>query len=439
MDQALFSNKSQNLTSLPKRRLKTPIRNQVEMRIASLDDMLPQDHKARFVWDFVEQLNFDTVLGSIKSLDGAVGRPATDPKILLALWLYATLEGIVSARTIDDYCREHLAYQWLCGGVNMNYHTISDFASDHGEKFNEWLTESVAIFMHHGIVTLEEVAQDGMRVRAWAGKSSFRKEKTLKECYKVAKQYLNKLHKEFAKNPSNSRSRKDAAKERAAQTRLKMVSEAQKELKKLKEYKLKSFEKQRKKPKEEEVENAKTSTTDPESRIMKMACGGFRPAYNVQFATDTKSRFIVGVDVNNKGNDTGLIVPMLKQLEERYGILPSRCLEDGGYTDYREIEKASELYGYCKIYMPIRQTDSHDPKPKDSEAVKEWKKRMSTEEAKNIYKNRSSTAEFSNAFARNRGLQMFLVKGIKKVRQVALRYALAHNLQRIFTLRTCLS
>lgn len=272
-----------------KPRLNTAERHQVELTMVALDDLIPPDHKVRFVWAYVQQLDLSSVLGSIQSVEGSVGRPATDPKILLAIWLYATLEGILSARVIADYCKEHLAYRWLCGGVAMNHHTISDFATKHSDEFDAWLTESVAILMKEGFVHLEEIAQDGMRVRASAGSASFRREKTLLEYHDEAKNYLNKLKKDFKKNPNQSRSRKEAAAKKVAEQREQKIAKALDELWKLREEKSENLKKQRKKPKEEELQQFRSSTTDAEARKMKMADGGFRPAYNVQFATDTAS------------------------------------------------------------------------------------------------------------------------------------------------------
>jgi transposase len=416
-------------------RLKTAVRGQVEITMSAIDDLIPPDHKVRFVWAFVEKLNLNSILNSIQSVEGSVGRPATDPKILLAIWLYATLEGIVSARVIADYCKEHIAYKWLCGGVAMNHHTISDFATKHSEQFDEWLTESVAILMKEGFVDLQEIAQDGVKVRAYAGKSSFRREKTLREYHEEATCYLNKLRKDFEKNPNQSRSHKEASAKKRAEERERKIAKALEELKKYKEERCKNLKKHRKKPKEEDLQKYRASMSDPEARIMKMPCGGFRPAYNVQFATDTTSQVIVGVSVTNQANDTGLILEMISQIDRRYGKVPSRTLQDGGYTDYGEIERVAEAYKDCKIYMPIRQTDRQHPKAQDSEAVTNWKKRMSTQEGKQIYKKRSPTAECSNAQARNRGLKQFIVKGIHKAQQVALRYAIAHNMQRFFSLK----
>ena len=235
----------------PTPHLNTAVRTQVEFRVASLEDLIPQDHIVRLVWDYVQKLDMNNILGIIQSVKGCAGRPATDPRILLALWLYATLEGIVSARVIADYCEEHIAFQWLCGGVKMNHHTISDFAVKYEEQFDEFLTQSVAILLHQGSIDLEEVSQDGMRVRANAGGSSFKKVQKLLKCYEKAKEYLEGLRKELERNPSASRSKKETARLKAAEVREKKVKQALEELEKLKEKK----QKNKTKPKAKDLEN----------------------------------------------------------------------------------------------------------------------------------------------------------------------------------------
>jgi len=433
-DQACTNNENPRLNSAE--------RNQIELRFGSLDDLLPPEHKARFVWSFVNQLDLSNILSKIRVVEHGAGRPATDPKILLAIWLYATLDGNVSARAINAYCREHVAYQWLCGGVKMNYHTLSDFATKHGEEFNEFLIQSIAILMKQGFVNLEEVAQDGIKIRAHAGGSSFRRESTLQKYYEDAKQYLTKLRLELEQHPEKSRSRKETANLRAAKEREENVKKALDELKKFKEEKSKNAKKHRKKLKEKELQSMRASTTDPEARIMKMACNGFRPAYNVQFASASHGQVIIAVDVVNQGNDAGLITPMLSNIKENHNEIPKNHLVDGGYVDYKEINRAKELFSECTLFMPIRispnsKKDPNVPQPGDSEAVAEWRKRMGTDEAKKIYKRRGSIAEFSNAQVRNMGLQQFLVRGLNKIKSVALRFALAHNMQRLFSLQGC--
>lgn len=246
--ECILEQKPTNITAA-KPRLKSAERNQIQFKIGSLDELISADHKARHVVGYVQKLDLSLILTKIKSVDYGVGRPATDPKILLSLWLYAVLEGIISARTIAEFCVEHHAYQWICGGVGINHHTLSDFATKHGEQFDDFLTQSVAILTDLGFVDLtnEEVAQDGMRVRANAGGSSFRREKTLLEHEEKAKQYLAELKKEQEQNPSTSRNRKEAAALRAAENRKKLIAESVENLYKIRDAKNEVIQQHRKK------------------------------------------------------------------------------------------------------------------------------------------------------------------------------------------------
>ena len=411
-------------------RLRQADRQQVVMRTASLDSLLPDDHRARVVWEYVQGLDLAPLYASIRSVQGRAGRDATDPRILLALWLYATLDGVGSARQLARLCEDHVAYQWMCGGVSMNYHTLSDFRVDHPEFLDHMLTQSVATLMHEGLVTLDRVAQDGMRVRASAGASSFRRRRTLEECQAEAKEQVEALGKELEEAPASSNRRQDAARRRAARERSERIQQALAELAEIEA-----------KKKAEDKDKARVSTTEPQSRVMKMGDGGFRPAHNVEFATDTQSQVIAGVDVVNVGSDQGQMPPMVEQLEERYDKTPGEVLVDGGFAKHEDIETVSAGEAGTKVYAPVPKPkkdsdrDPHQPLPGDSETIAQWRVRMGTPEAKEIYKDRASTAECVNAISRNRGLRQFLVRGLRKVRAVALWFALAHNLMRAVALR----
>jgi len=189
------------------------------------------------------------------------------------------------------------------------------------------------------------------------------------------------------------------------------------------------------KKKEDERKEARASETDPEARVMKMADGGFRPAFNVQFATDVETQIIVGVDVTNIGNDGGQMPPMVDQLLENYGNVPAEMLVDGGFASTKAIDRLAKSAPGCTVYGPVQKPkdpsrDPHQPREGDSSIVAEWRRRMATEAAKAIYKLRGQTAECVNAIARNRGLYQFLVRGLRKARAVALWFALAHNVNR---------
>jgi len=393
-----------------------------------LDGTLPPDHRARLVWEYVEGLDLHELYDRIRAVEGMSGRPAADPRVLLALWLYATVEGVGSARALDRLTEEHDAYRWLRGGVPLNYHLLADFRVEHDALLSRLLTQSVAALMTAGIVDLQRVAQDGMRVRASAGAASFRRGATLRECMREAEEQVEALRKELDDDPSATSRRLKAAKERAAEDRKRRVAEA---LRQLPEAESKKDAKSK--------DKARVSTTDPDARVMKMGDGGYRPAYNVQFATDTATQVIVGVDVDNQGSDANHLPPMIEQIQERYEQKPREVLVDAGFAKLADIEWV-EVVDEVTVYAPVMKPkdparDPHQPVPGDSEALAAWRRRMGTNEAKEIYKDRAATAECVNAVARNRGLRQFLVRGVRKVRAVALWYALAHNLMRTLALR----
>ena len=409
----------------PKRgkpKLNCAIRNQVEVRTNSLDDLLPKDHLARKVWQYVQALDLSTVLLQIQSFKGDVGRSATDPKILLSLWLYGTIEGIGSARLLSEYCVMHDAYKWICGNVNINYHTLSDFRSKQGELFDEVLTESVGILAHNDLISLEAVSQDGMRVRAHAGASSFKRKATLKFNLELAKMLVGDLKEEAQKNPEGSRKRREAAQKRAAEETETKISKAITELNEIRKSKIRSGKKELRQVKEEDLEKTRASMTDPEARVMKMAGGGFRPAYNVQYATTNIGKAIVGVDVTKSGSDQKQTIEMINQIKKRYNQTPTKWFQDAGYNNQNEYDKVVEKHENCKIYMPCKETKN------ERISMKKLRERMETDEAKEIYKERAATAEYVNALARNRGMQQFLVRGLSKVKNVALLFAIAHNM-----------
>jgi len=416
-----------------KPRLKHAVRNQVEMIMKSLDELLPKEHLARDVWQYVEKLDVSVALRKIKSVEGNAGRPAIDPKILLAIWLFGTLKGIGSSRVIEQYCNEHDAFKWLCGGVKVNYHTISDFRSFQGQQLDELLTQSVAVLARTKVISLEAVSQDGMRVRTCAGGSSFKREETLLFNLELAKMLVADLKEEAEKNPGACKTRTESAQQRSAEEKLKNISSALEELKEIRKNKIQSGEKEQRTVKKEVLERTRASMTDPEARIMKMADGGFRPAYNVQFATTNTGKVIVGVDVTKSGSDQKQTIGMMEQVIKRHGILPCKWLQDGGYNNKEELDKVGKKYKDCKIYMPVKETQKnkgnlHVRQSGDSEVLGEWRERMGTEEAKKIYQKRAETAEYANAQARNHGMQQFSVKGVAKVTNVALLFAVVHNM-----------
>lgn len=396
-------------------RLRVANRRQVQLRPVDLESLLEADHDARAIWSLLERLELTAFYDAIKARGSAPGRATTDPRILLCLWLYATSQGIGSSRQLARLCEEHDAYRWICGGVTVNHTMLAEFRVGHGDALDEMMTELLAVMLERGLVTLHRVAQDGTRVRASAGAASFRREKTLKDCLKQARRQVAAVKKLSDDDPSRAKER--AAQERAAADRLERIERALQRLP----------EAQRRLKKDGE---ARVSTTDPDARVMKMADGGFRPAYNVQFATDVDSRMIVGVEVSSAGSDMGQLTPMLDQIEDRLAT-PEAILVDGGYPKLDAIDDAARRG--VTVYAPVQEprdptVDRHARKPDDSDATAEWRSRMATEEAKEIYKERAATAETVHADLRtHRGLNQLPVRGLGKVTSIALLLGLTYN------------
>jgi len=427
----------------PQVRVERAMRDQLEMREVDLESLIPADHRARMVWSFVEGLDLGPLYAEIKSVETHSGRPGIDPLILMTLWLYATLEGVGSARSLDRLCKEHNAYRWICGGVGVNYHSLSDFRVRHIEFLDDLLTRSVAALMMNGTVTLNRMAQDGVRVRANAGSSSFRRRKRLNKFLKLADEQVQRLRRELEEDPAASENRQQAAQRRAARERQERVTQALGEMEQIEtQYAARNAHgNKRKKPPPDTMgsppqdkREPRVSTTDPQARKMKGADGGTRPSYNVQFATDTASGIIVGLDVVNRGSDWEELPLMLDQLHRRYGRCPAQSLVDGGFAKFDAVV-AAEGRG-TQVFAPVPTPSNaklgpHEPRPKEPQAITQWRLRMATEEAKQIYRERAASAEWVNAQARNRGLRLFLVRGMAKARAVVLWYALAHNLTQL--------
>ncbi len=389
---------------------------------ARLQDLLPPDHLACRVWELVEQLDLSEFYADIVVEEGMPGAPATDPKILVAVWVYATMQGETSARRVATLCVEHLAYIWLCGGVTLNYHTLSDFRVNHAEALDRLMTQVVQRLSDAGLVEYKAHAQDGMRVRASAGAASFHRQATLEKALARVTAEQETLRQSETGETSSRTARERAAQERAVRERIARLEAALAELPAV----------QAAKPAAERAE-ARVSSTDPQARVMKMADGGFRPAYNWEFAVDTANLVITGVEVVNTGSDKAQVEPMLDQVQARCGCLPENWLMDGGFVTLAAIETA-ETKG-VRVLAPVPEPkdetrDRYAPLPDDSPAVAAWRERMGTAEAKETYKLRAATVECVNAQARSsNGVYQVRVRGCAKVRCVALWVAIAHNLR----------
>ena len=408
-------------------RQREPARVQIELRAVDLEALVAADHPARVIWAYVEKLDLGELEEAIRAREHTPGQAPASPRLLLALWLYATSEGIRSARALARLCESHDVYRWLCGGVSVNYHGLADFRTAHPELLERLLSENVATLSVAGVLDLDEVAQDGVRVRASAGTKSFRRRKKLHKELKKAERLLERLRQEATDDPQASNRRIMAARERAArerEARVKAALDQMAEIEALRERRRKTNRKQVEKQTE-----PRASTTDPNARVMKMPDGGFRPAYNCQIASAAGGEIVIGTQVKTVGSDRGLARPMLEGIKQHYGRWPKRCLIDGGFNKNEDTEWAASHD--IKIYGPPafskHDRDPYAPRAKDKPGVAAWRARMKSSHGKSVYRRRAQ-AECINARFRNWGLYQFTVRGLEKVAAVLRWFALTNNI-----------
>ena len=411
-------------------RLREPVRDQVELRAVDLEALLAAEHPARVIWAYVAKLDLRALEQAVQARAHGPGQSAVSPRLLLALWLYATSQGIGSARALARLCESHDAYRWLCGGVSVNYHGLADFRTAHPDLLDRLLTENVAALSLAGVIDLDEVVQDGVRVRAAAGASSYRRKKKLHKEMRKAKRLIERLKAESEDNPDASNKRIRAAKERAQREREARVAAALGQIAEIEAHRARRSRANRaNRKKGTKPSEPRASTTDPQARVMKMADGGFRPAYNCQIATVAQGQIAIALSVETVGSDRGLMRPMLKAIRRRYDQAPKRHLVDGGFNKNDDIEWAAAAG--IKVYGPAanskHMTDPYVPRKDDGPGVAAWRRRMKSPHGKSVYKRRAP-GELINACLRNWGLRQFTVRGREKVSTVLHWFALANNI-----------
>jgi transposase len=418
-------------------RVARPDRTTLGWEMVDLDQLVAADHPVRLVVAFVGKLELRPLYHAIKARTHGPGRDAIDPALLLALWLYATIEGVGSARELAKLCERDLPYRWLCGGVGVNHHALSDFRVDYEPLLDRLLTDSVTALVADGLIQMERLAQDGVKVRASAGAASFRRRKTIARLRDEVAERIVQLRRELDDAPGAAAQHRAQARAHAAAEQAERLRRAQQRLYELEAEQAQRAKKDRIDPKTGQDKEPRVSTTDPDARVMRMAAGAFRPAYNVQMGCDPDSLVVVDVGLEPRGADSGQVGPMLERIAGRYGKQPSFHLADTGFCDLDDIEAAHA--GGTLVLAPSNQARNgaeaaYAPRPKDGPGVSAWRRNMREPNGKRWYGARSH-AECVFAQWRERGLVQLLVRGASKVRCVVLLHALAHNMVCGFRLR----
>lgn len=387
-----------------------------------LESLIDEAHPARVIWAYAQRVDMSDFEAGVRSREGLPGMPQTSPHLLLALWLYGISDGVGSARALARLCQSAAPYRWLCGGVSVNHRLLSEFRSGQAARIEALLTLHVASLSAAGVIDLDEVAQDGVRVRASAGAASFRRRKSLQAELRKARAWIERLSRDDEDHPGPS-----GRKLRAAMQRAERVDAALAALGEAEKLRQKRERTNRKETARQKAPRA--STTDPEARVMKMADGGFRPAYNVQFASLPQSGIILAVGCSTVGSDRGLAEPMAQALEAAYGRRPKRHLLDGGYLASEDVEAADRAG--TAIHCPPGKAKSGraplEPRATDSPAIAAWRARMASDAGKQVFKRRPM-CELVHARLRNLAIDKLRVRGRAKVETWMRWFALAMNI-----------
>lgn len=425
-------------------RMWEPERETIELRAMCLDSLIGAEHPARLVWDYASRLDLRELEDRIKAREGVAGHPAITPRLLLALWLYATSEGVVSARLLSRLCERDDAYRWLCGGLVVNHRTLGEFRVDQPELLNRLLAASVTALMAEGLIDLDMLSQDGVRVRAAAGASSFRRRERLEAHIAAVQDVLAELAKEIDSDPSANEARlrkrrAQRAAERLSRLEAAVAKVAEIEAQRGKSGKSQADDSRTPPPADGEPSQSKdgkparkavrVSTTDADARVIKMPDGGFRPAFNMQIASVAGEQIVVAVDVSTSSSDRGLARPMLEKVDAIYGEVPGKHLVDGGFSKNDDIEwaHAAGVAMFCPPIINKHNTDPFAPREDDGPGISAWRERMKDEVGKATYRKRS-IHECINARLRQWGLQQLTVRGRANALAVLTWYALTNNI-----------
>jgi transposase len=306
-------------------RLKRVNREQMVLRPMDVERLVSEDHEVRAIWEFVGCLDLSRYDEDIEVVEGEAGRSASDPRLLISLWIYAYSKGVSAAREISRLSEYDPAYQWLTGMEPINYHTLSDFRVKHKEALDELFTQVLGLLSAEGLISLERVMHDGTKVKACASADTFRREERIRAHLEVARQQVEQMGDPRLAEEVGPRVAK--ARQRAAREKQERLELALREMEKIRSTKSSKAAKG----------EVRVSMTDPEARVMKQSDGGYAPSYNAQISTDAREKVIVGVGVSQCGSDYEELVPAEEKVEETMGSAPEQMVTDGGFVSRENI------------------------------------------------------------------------------------------------------
>jgi len=461
------------------------------LRPVEVEKLVDLDHPVRAIWELVGGLNLAPFYVEIESVEGVAGRPVWDPRLLISLWIYAYKEGVSSAREIARLCAYHPAYQWLTGLEVVNYHTLADFRIGHQEALDQLFIEVLGVLSYEGLITLERVMHDGTKVKAYASSKSFRRKTTLEDHLRLAREQVAQMgdpeSEEWSQRVAKARQRAVREKQQRLEEALKALEEIEASRSKASEK-----EKARASSTDPEARvmlqgngaygpsyNIQIST-DAQSKII-VGVGATQAsadAAELEPAVDRveanlgqrPKQVVVDGGFTNQATMEAMAemqVDMIGALPERRGVVPNRLEQRGVspefYPEAFTYDASTDSYRcpagkVLKFEGEQQQSASlhrrYRAKVRDcqgcafqaqccpgtkkgrslvrSEATPErvaFQAKMETPEAQKIYKQRSSVAEFPNAWIKDKiGLRQFRLRGLVKVTLESLWACLTYNI-----------
>lgn len=306
-------------------RFKPIDRNQPFFRAVDVQALLEEDHPARAIWAFVEKLDLSRFAEKVRAVQGAAGRSAYDPRLMVSLWIYAYSQGVGSGRELSRLCGFHPAYQWLTGAQSISDRSLNGFRVAHQPALEELFIKVVGVLSAEGLVKLERVMQDGTKIGACAASDSFRRKQKIEQHLEEARAHLSAVTQGSEEELSLKRIK---AQERAAEERVERLEAALEEFGDL--------DTEGKSDPEKRV-----SMSDPQARVMKQPNGGFAPSYNAQVTTDAASTAVLSAQLTQAGHDGDQLLPALGRLEETFQQKPNQMVADGGYVTRSNVVHAA--------------------------------------------------------------------------------------------------
>jgi transposase len=311
-------------------------RSQSVLLPVDIEELIPSEHCARQIWNFVGRLKLDAFVDDIKAVEGQAGRDAIHPRLLISIWIYAITRGIHSAREIERQMRYEPGLQWLAGLRVINHHTLSDFRSRRERALRELFEQVIAVLHMNRLVTLERVTQDGTKIRANVNKKTFSRESKLRANLQLAREQMEYLERQAAEEQTTRKQK--AARLRAARERSERLEQALEEIARLQQEK-----------KHRRDQPVQASSSDADAQFMRTSDHGLAPSLNMQLSVDGAHGFIVDVEVVKQPSDSAELEPAMERLKERFGMYPQQAIADGDYTNHEAVlgmaERKIDFYG----------------------------------------------------------------------------------------------